>query len=370
MAKMFYSLEEACDKLNMSEDQIKALVRQAKLREFRDAGKVNYKIEEVDALVADVAADSSPESGSGELVLEPAEESTIDLAMGSTGDMLSLEEADADETATGEETEEKKKDDTVVTSVGISVFDEDEEIEGVADPLAQTVVSGASAGGLGIEGVGSGSGLLDLTRESDDTSLGAELLDEIYPGEQEDGAEMGEATRAGLEEAIDKTPKGEDLFEGSGVSEAVPSDHCSDTGRVRPRCVGHRADRVTGGGRRRDGLFRAGDSGQRSRRVAPHDYVRLREAVDVRRGCTGGRRDRHGRRVSLGEAQRGVIGTTEARETTAGGSGGRGRDTKRRIFARLRSGKGTGEQRARTRFAIMVGVQVRDRGSHRGRLEV
>ena len=104
MAKMFYSLEEACDKLNMSEDQIKALVRQAKLREFRDAGKVNYKIEEVDALVADVAADSSPESGSGELVLEPAEESTIDLAMGSTGDMLSLEEADAVETATGVET--------------------------------------------------------------------------------------------------------------------------------------------------------------------------------------------------------------------------------------------------------------------------
>ena len=223
MAKMFYSLEEACDKLNMSEDQIKALVRQAKLREFRDAGKVNYKVEEVDALVAEVADDSSAESGSGELVLEPAEESTIDLAMGSTGDMLSLEEADADETTTGEETEEKKKDDTVVTSVGISVFDEDEEIEGVADPLAQTVVSGASAGGLGIEGVGSGSGLLDLTRESDDTSLGAELLDEIYPGEQEDGAEMGEATRAGLEEAIDKTPKGEDLFEGSGVSEAVPS---------------------------------------------------------------------------------------------------------------------------------------------------
>ena len=35
---------------------------------------------------------------------------------------------------------------------------------------------------LALESVGSGSGLLDLTRESDDTSLGAELLDEIYPG--------------------------------------------------------------------------------------------------------------------------------------------------------------------------------------------
>ena len=28
-------------------------------------------------------------------------------------------------------------------------------------------------------------GLLDLTREADDTSLGAELLDEIYPGDDD-----------------------------------------------------------------------------------------------------------------------------------------------------------------------------------------
>lgn len=224
MAKMFYSQEEVCEKLSMSEDQIKDLVRQAKLREFRDAGKVNFKVDEVDALVAEVAADSASGTGSGELVLEPAEESTIDLAMGSTGDMLSLEEADADSTAAGEETE-KKKDDTVVTSVGISVFDEEEEIEGVADPLAQTVVSGATGGGLGIEGVGSGSGLLDLTRESDDTSLGAELLDEIYPEEAEADAEMGEDTRAGLAEAIsEETPAGGDIFEGSGVGEAAGAE--------------------------------------------------------------------------------------------------------------------------------------------------
>lgn len=227
MAKMFYSLEETCEKLSMSEDQIKDLVRQARLREFRDAGKVNYKVEEVDALVSNIAADSgagpkAADSGSGELVLEPAEESTIDLAMGSTGDMLSLEEVDADETTAGQEGE-KKKDDTVVTSVGISVFDEEEDVEGVADPLAQTVVSGASAGGLGIEGVGSGSGLLDLTRESDDTSLGAELLDEIYPEESGSAAvEMGEATRAGLEEAIGGTPAGGDIFEASRIAESVP----------------------------------------------------------------------------------------------------------------------------------------------------
>jgi hypothetical protein len=37
---------------------------------------------------------------------------------------------------------------------------------------------------LGLDAVGSGSGLLDLTRESDDTSLGAELLEEVYSSEE------------------------------------------------------------------------------------------------------------------------------------------------------------------------------------------
>ncbi|MCP4593786.1 MAG: hypothetical protein GY842_23890 [bacterium] len=221
MAKMFYSVQETCDKLSMSEDQIKDLVRQAKLREFRDAGKSNYKVEEVDALAGELSLDPSAQSGSGELVLEPAEESTIDVKMGSTGDMMSLEEADLDDTAAGQEGEEAKKNGTVVTSVGISVFDEAEEIDGLADPLAQTVVSGASAGGLGIEGVGSGSGLLDLTRESDDTSLGAELLDEIYPGDEDEAApDMGDSTRAGLEGVLPDAPEGDEILAGTGVAAA------------------------------------------------------------------------------------------------------------------------------------------------------
>jgi len=39
----------------------------------------------------------------------------------------------------------------------------------------------------------SGEGLLDLTRESDDTSLGAELLDEIYPGGTNSESGIGES---------------------------------------------------------------------------------------------------------------------------------------------------------------------------------
>ena len=39
---------------------------------------------------------------------------------------------------------------------------------------------GADAVEIGLETVGSGSGLLDLTRDSDETALGAELMDQVY----------------------------------------------------------------------------------------------------------------------------------------------------------------------------------------------
>jgi hypothetical protein len=62
---------------------------------------------------------------------------------------------------------------------GVDIFQSD-DVDRV-DPSAQTAISGGVSD-VGSDGVGSGSGLLDLTRESDDTSLGAELLDEIAPG--------------------------------------------------------------------------------------------------------------------------------------------------------------------------------------------
>ena len=61
---------------------------------------------------------------------------------------------------------------------GINVFGDE---DATADPGAQTAISGGIREQVNLEGVGSGSGLLDLTRESDDTSLGA-VLDEITPG--------------------------------------------------------------------------------------------------------------------------------------------------------------------------------------------
>jgi hypothetical protein len=65
---------------------------------------------------------------------------------------------------------------------GISVFD-DEEMAIEADPMGETQITSSVED---FDSVGSGSGLLDLTRESDDTSLGPELEDVISPTEAED----------------------------------------------------------------------------------------------------------------------------------------------------------------------------------------
>ena len=193
MAKMFYTAEEAAKRLGKTVEGLQDLVADGTLREFRDGDALNYKVSDVDAIApGDILADSGSASASGEIVLEPAEDSGIELSP--TGsDILSLEEVDAGDTssttATGrkEDTAARKKSYTVVPSVGVNVFDDDELDEAV-DPLAQTAVT--DVGGLGLDGVGSGSGILDLTKESDDTSLGAELLEEIYSGEEEESGEM------------------------------------------------------------------------------------------------------------------------------------------------------------------------------------
>lgn len=174
--KSYYSIDEVSEMLGRDVESVKALVREGKLREFRDAGKVFYRADDVDKLRGGAAA----KEDTGEITLEAADDELPSLAdaAGTGTSMLGLEPL-------GDEPEQKKKKEgTVITSSGIGVFDDDElEIE--ADPMAKTTITTGAGDQVSLEGSGSGSGLLDLTRESDDTSLGAELLDEIYPGEEE-----------------------------------------------------------------------------------------------------------------------------------------------------------------------------------------
>ncbi len=120
MAQQFYSTEEALEKLGLSADELKHLVRDGQLREFRDGGQIKYKGEEVDQLAENLATLSGSLGGtSGDLVLETSDESS----MGLTGsDMLTLEEADR--TEADSPVIDEQKEDTVITSVGVSVFDD------------------------------------------------------------------------------------------------------------------------------------------------------------------------------------------------------------------------------------------------------
>ena len=187
----YYTVEDVQEKLGLNEERVKQLVQTGQLREFRDAGKVVYQADEVDNLAS--------KQDTGEISLEPVEEAEAGGSVaGLTGsDVISLEEVDDLESKGG--TRAGAKDDTVITSVGISVFDDEELASAAAaDPMAKTQISKQSEEPeIPLESVGSsGSGLLDLTRESDDTSLGAELLDEIYPEEEETISEEPVAAEA------------------------------------------------------------------------------------------------------------------------------------------------------------------------------
>ncbi len=154
--KMYYNEEEAAAKLGISVDELKQWVSEGKLRAFRDGARNMYQVDQVDPLAKSAGGDT------GEIELAPLDTSA--------GDMASL--SDVDEAAPA------GKEDTVITAEGISIFDdEDLEIE-AADPMAKTQIAQSLEEQISMEGVGSGSGLLDLTRESDDTSLGG-VLDQI-----------------------------------------------------------------------------------------------------------------------------------------------------------------------------------------------
>lgn len=153
--KMYYSEQEAAERLGVPVGELANLIRDDKLRVFQDGARRMFRVDDVESQVSMSAT------------LKQSD--VIDLSP--TADSMSLSEAEAGGPPT--------KEDTVITAEGISIFDdEDLEIE-TADPMAKTQIAPSIEDQIALEGVGSGSGLLDLTRESDDTSLGAEVLDHI-----------------------------------------------------------------------------------------------------------------------------------------------------------------------------------------------
>ena len=185
MAKMFYTIEETAQLLSISEDTVREMATEGKLQQFRDRDKLMFKREQVDSLAAEKGDDNSPNLLDDSLGPIALADSNIEDTM----DSMDQTEDSMDHTAVTDPI--SRKEDPREKTAGITVFDDD-EID-AADPMAQTHVA-SDAGddsAMILESVGSGSGLLDLTRESDDTSLGAaELLDEIYPGGEGSDTQM------------------------------------------------------------------------------------------------------------------------------------------------------------------------------------
>ncbi|MEL7088816.1 MAG: hypothetical protein AAGL98_10325 [Planctomycetota bacterium] len=210
MAKMFYTLEEASERLGLEADAIKEMAASGKLQQFRDRDKLMFKREQIDQLAS---PGDSAEGGSS---------LGIPLADAGPDDTDAISLADSMASGVGEPVDPKE-------GTGISVFDAG-EVE-PADPMAQTQVTQPQIDDeeLALESVGSGSGLLDLTRESDDTSLGAELLDEIYPGSGDTG--VSSSADFGLESAVGSSG----VFEGAlsmetGTSGPSGLANLTDTG--------------------------------------------------------------------------------------------------------------------------------------------
>jgi excisionase family DNA binding protein len=167
MAKMFYTLDEAAQRLSTSEQGIKDLVASGDLTEYRDSGKnLVFKVDQVDRLLA------KDDDG-----IRLADDSAIGLAP--DVDAAGAAGGPASGRIPAEESKEKS---------GISIFDEADE---QADPLAATQITAAQGGDATVESMGSGSGLMEMTREGDDTSLGADLLAGVYEGEQGGGETAG-----------------------------------------------------------------------------------------------------------------------------------------------------------------------------------
>jgi len=216
MAKMFYTMEEAAEKLGVDVDKLKEMAEAGQLNQFRDRDKVMFKVDQVDSLAAERGGgggDGGAEP-TGEIEMAPpANEGTDEI------DLASAVEAD-------HSAQQKDKPADRRSETGVSVFDADEV--DAADPLAQTVVSDSPISDddeLALESVGSGSGLLDLTRESDDTSLGAELLEEIYPSSG--SAEAAEGQGSGMQDIFESTgadsgPSAIGEMEGPAAEPAAP----------------------------------------------------------------------------------------------------------------------------------------------------
>lgn len=264
MAGMFYSLQEVIEKMQITKERIDELVRDGRLREFRDGANLLFKVDEVEALMADTSfmgaqQPSPPEPQTDQepllIDLEPAESEPepADLSEADTGDIggeetivpevseaaaappveaaanISGQEAEVTEEISlepefAESSQKGLSDaDTILADEGTDLLSEtDAAQETGADLLGATKAESDQASleqieeDINLDTFGSGSGLLDLSLQADDTSLGG-VLDEIYTSEGDEEKGSGEVSAAGV------TAEAEEILSDEGLPAAEPA---------------------------------------------------------------------------------------------------------------------------------------------------
>ena len=191
MAKMFYTLEEACAKLGKSETQVKEMVTRGQLSEFRDRDRLMFKSEQVD-LLSGSKADSKIDD-----VFKLADSGEADaISLSKSGSASAIGMADSNTGNTKEQT-------------GISIF-EAESTE-VDDPSAVTRVTPSLAGGSAL----GGSGLLEATRDGGDSAMGADLIKDSFG--------TGQSSALAGSGSMPSQNDGGAMFEGAPSESATPA---------------------------------------------------------------------------------------------------------------------------------------------------
>lgn len=222
MAKMFYSLEEAAKKLGKSVEQVRTMAGKGELTEYRDGDRLIFKVDQIDLLAVD-DLDADPDMSS---IIPLADTGGPTTGLESLGTSKSSGSGSGFGAITLEDSGPVTKGGSGGRS-GVNVFDVDEI--GDVDASADTIMSGGGAAldAASLESFGSGSGLMDLTRESDETSLGAEgLLDELYSADDaaatgmrsEDGGDLFAGAASAAEEQLGPMMAGvmPEIYDGRG----------------------------------------------------------------------------------------------------------------------------------------------------------
>ena len=215
MAGLFYSLQEVAQKLHKTEDEIREMAKAGKLREFRDGPNLLFKADEIDALTKqDTEADFEqimlaetgvPATGKedGKTPSKPEEKPDDSIFM-------------ADDTTTPKA--DLLNADTALISEGLNLAEPGsgaEKFDDIMDATKsdETKTSGKSESDLNLDSFGSG-GLLDISLQADDTSLGG-VLDEIYTSETAEATPQAAGKTAPPAPSMEEEIKADEILETS-----------------------------------------------------------------------------------------------------------------------------------------------------------